>query len=31
MEKVKVGRYSFEGEEWSLVSSEAKVMISKMI
>ena len=31
MEKVRIGKYNFEGEEWTQVSSEAKVMISKMI
>jgi calcium-dependent protein kinase len=31
MEKVKIGKYNFEGEEWNQVSSEAKVLISKMV
>ena len=31
MEKVRIGKYNFEGEEWHQVSSEAKVMISKMV
>ena len=31
MEKVRIGKYNFEGEEWTQVSSEAKVLISKMV
>lgn len=31
MDKVKVGKYSIDGDEWNLISSEAKLMISKML
>jgi calcium-dependent protein kinase len=31
MEKVRIGKYNFEGEEWTQVSSEAKVIITKMV
>ena len=31
MEKVKIGKYSMEGEEWSCVSIDAKMMVSKML
>jgi hypothetical protein len=31
MEKVKIGKYSMESEEWSYVSVEAKVMVSRML
>ena len=31
MDKVKTGKYSFDGEEWNIISSEAKVMLGRML
>ena len=29
--KVKIGKYNFEGEEWDVVSDDAKNFISRML
>ena len=31
MDKVKIGKYSLVSDEWNLISTEAKSMISKML
>lgn len=31
MEKVKIGKYSFDGDEWFVVSSDAKAFIGRML
>jgi hypothetical protein len=31
MDKVRVGKYSMDSDEWTMVSSEAKMMISRML
>ena len=31
MEKVKTGKYSMVGDEWNIISNEAKIMMGRML